>query len=301
VAVRNTAGLAIAKVACGEEIIAEGLEVCAVGGGRFSGAPELGQLELSVQVLKVRGARAKVGDVDVPTVDEAQLLGADGTDKVARGLGGPEAAAVGEGRDDIALEGVPDRRAEPGGQPEVPGPVDPLGSVREWLEDGTLRHRIDHLAGGFDGRRWRNDACDPLDDRPMVLVEADSTQQADLEIEPVRLVPDLIAQVPREPLGAARPAALMGVGGDAHRIVGFRWQPAPEIVIAQRAHDVDGAGLDGFGELEHDGNFEVSAIERPRIAFFMVGNKRSPARRQKLVIEVHEHVVVTLLPEVQID
>ena len=86
----------------------------AVGGGRFAAAPELGQLELGVQVLQVGGARAQVRDVDVSAVDEAELVGSDITCEVPRGLCGPEAATVGEGRDHVAIMDVPDCRTESG-------------------------------------------------------------------------------------------------------------------------------------------------------------------------------------------
>ena len=68
--IRDTTGLAIAKVMCRQEVILEGLKVRAIGGGRFAGTPQLGELELRVEVLQIGGARAQIGDADVSAVDE---------------------------------------------------------------------------------------------------------------------------------------------------------------------------------------------------------------------------------------
>src|SRR6266481_2712657 len=125
-AVRDAACLSVAKVMCRQQVVFESLEVSTISRGRYAGAPQLGELKLCIQILQIRRACAKVRNIDMPPIDEAQLLCGDGTTKMARSLSGSQATAIGESRDQVALAHVLDCRAERPGQSKVPKPVHPL-------------------------------------------------------------------------------------------------------------------------------------------------------------------------------
>src|SRR6267154_718336 len=74
VPIGDSARPAVAKVSRCHQIISKGLEMRAVRCSRISPPPQLRQIKPEKKVLQVSGSSAKIGNINVPSINKAQVL-----------------------------------------------------------------------------------------------------------------------------------------------------------------------------------------------------------------------------------
>jgi hypothetical protein len=99
-----------------------------------------------IKGLQVSGASAKIGNINVPSINKAQFLRRYRTTEMTGGLRSSKPAPIGKGRNQVPLAKIRNSGTHPRWESKVPRPVHSVRRICQGLEHRSLRHFVRHQA-----------------------------------------------------------------------------------------------------------------------------------------------------------